>query len=81
MKSKLFKWISKKSLANDPILWVFTEEMIQEKAEAEIGRRLTQDELLNFVDLWHEDLEIDSIRQELISELISKAVSGPDTWV
>jgi hypothetical protein len=81
MKNKLFKFISKKSLVDDPILFVITENMIQEEAEEEIGRRLTEDELHDFVGLIHEDLEIYDLYRELMSEGIRKVVEGPDSWI
>lgn len=81
MKNKLFKWISKKLLANDPILWAFTEAYVQSEAESEIDRELTEEELGNFVEVFFVDEEIEYKRMELVREAILKAVAGEDTWV
>lgn len=81
MKNKLFKWIPKEYLSNDPILWAITEEYVQSEAEASIGRTLTKKELSNFVDVLYDDDEIDYMRIEIIREAVLKVVDGVDTWI
>ncbi|MBU1165218.1 hypothetical protein KKA15_06715 [Patescibacteria group bacterium] len=45
MKNETFKFISKKSLTGDPLILVITEQTVQDFAEANYGRKLSDEEL------------------------------------
>jgi hypothetical protein len=74
MKNKLFKWMSKKSFDNDPIVWAVTESMIQQEAESEIGRRLSELEIERLVEAMWDDKETAWNSIVLIREAINSIV-------
>ncbi len=75
MKSKLFKWLSSKSLDNDPIVWAVTESMIQQEAESEIGRQLSESEIERLVEAMWDDEETAWNSMVLIREAIKNVVN------
>lgn len=71
----IFKWLKKKNI-NCPIFWLITEEMIQEEAEQEINRRLTEKELFELFEAQYFDEDVVWNRMVMIREAISKLVLG-----
>jgi hypothetical protein len=79
----LFKfpyWINEDRLGKDPMVWVITEEMIQEEAEQEIKRRLSDLELHRVFHAQYEDDETSWSRMVLIREVILNVINNPEPW-
>ena len=70
----IFKWFKKMTIES-PIFWLITEDMIQEEAEQEIDRKLTDDELKELFNDQYFDDDIVWNRMVLIREAITKLLT------
>lgn len=73
MKKNLFKWLKKESIES-PIFWLITEEMVQEEAEQEINRRLTEEELKELFEFQYDDDRLSWDRMVLIRVAINSLI-------
>jgi len=69
--SKAFKWLKEDDFSKDPIILAITETMIQDQAESELERRLTQKELYRIKELF---FECDDALGENLDNLIAEAI-------
>ncbi|KKQ25179.1 MAG: hypothetical protein US62_C0003G0008 [Candidatus Woesebacteria bacterium GW2011_GWA1_37_8] len=86
MKKSKYKWFKWWHLENgdadDPIVFVITEEMIQELAEANWDRRLTDLEMHRVLYAFTESDEIINSRDNAMLDAICSAVENKDNeWV
>ncbi len=70
----IFKWIQS-NLVESPIIWLVTEEMVQEESAQTIDCKLTDKELQEFFELQFEDDELDWNRMVMIRTAIEKVVN------
>lgn len=73
MKKSIFKWLNRKSIES-PIFWLITEDMVQEEAEQEIDRRLTENELKELIEYQYGDEDFDWNRMVMAREAIRKVI-------
>ena len=73
MKKAIFKWLNRKSIES-PIFWLITEDMVQEEAEQEIDRKLTENELKELIGYQYGDEDFDWHRMVMAREAIRKVI-------
>ena len=84
MKKSPFKWFQhwdfNKTESKDPIIYVVTEEILQEYAESLIERRLTEVEMNRAVCIFVQNLDVIRLIDDVLKEVVALATNKNIQW-